>query len=734
MNTSNNHDLTLRDDEEAEPARIDRLLRELANRDARLKALRAEIDRRANKQSSLADDVQVFRSLIENSQDIFFITDTGEHITHIVGNTMGILGYMADQLLEMTHGSIWDICHPADAPPLRQQLHAQGREYGLADVRLRLRDVAGEYRWAELSLRPCYDSHSIWTGYQGVVRDISDRIRAEQLVRSLSAAAQAVLQVATSPERVFEVVTRQLDDLGLAGWILLLDPQDKMVRLAQMTTSHPALQVIQQLVYTELPPLPLDDLPGYAEIARQKQPIWASISQPLLDSLLPSAMRGLAAQLTASFSALKLIVVPMIHHDQILGLLSVAGESLPETLIPAISAFANEMTIAIRNAQLLSQLHEREEQYRETQKSLARAERLRALGQMAAGIAHDFNKVLTSVLGYADMAKLDLREGQLDQLSSDLRQITASATAGADIVRGLQSLHSHSHYPTEFVPLQLDELVREALDMARSVWEAPAYPAPIRVECELTTPPCIRGNASELRRMLVNLITNAIEAMSQGGTLSLTTGTQADKSFVRVSDSGVGMTPEQLQRLFQPFFTTKPGTGTGLGLAICQDIAGQHEGQLTVSSAPGEGTTFTVYLPNGESAASLSPWPESEAAPLHQSRRILLVQEDGQVARLVKRLLERHGHAVTVASDNQRALQLGAERPFDLLVADLSIAGATIPQFAQMIPNLPVIALTDGQILPDEEMLHDMGLRAVLAKPFRHDDLLKAIENLEIST
>jgi PAS domain S-box-containing protein len=732
MYTSNDHDLTLRNNEKAISARIARLLRELANRDEQIKALRAELDNRAQKQASLESDVPVFRSLIENAQDIFIITDTSERITHILGNTMGILGYTADQLLEMTRGNICHICHPADAPTLQQRLSAHNRYHSPADMRLRFRDVAGEYRWVELSLRPRYDSRAAWAGYQGVVRDINEQMRAEQLVRSLSTAAQAVLQVATSPERVFQVVTEQLDDLGLSGWILLLDPDGKTVRLVQMTTNHPAFQVIWQLVDAELPPLPLDDLPGYAAIAGRKQPFWAPADKALIASLLPPPIRGLTVQLAASLSDFKTIVAPMIHDDRTLGLLTVAGASLPESLIPAISAFANQMTIAIRNAQLVSQLHEREEQYRQTQESLSRAERLRALGQMAAEVAHDFNKILTSVLGYADMAQIDLQEGRIGQLGSDLQQITASATAGADIVRGLQSLYTRSHPPAEFVPLQLDDLVRGALNITRPVWEPISRPARIHVECDLTAPPCVQGNASELERMLVNLITNAIEAMPQGGTLSLATGAQADQSFVQVRDTGTGMTPDQQQRIFQPLYTTKPGTGTGLGLTICQDIVQQHKGRIIVDSVPGQGTAFTVYLPNATTTAGRSPCSSgSETASLAPPRRILLIQQDGQIATLIKRLLERHGYTVSATDDYQHALAIGAEESFDLLIADLSAAEPTLlPRFAQVAPDLPVIALVDGQLPNDKEISRNMGLRAVFAKPFRHDDLLQTIENL----
>ncbi|HSF32754.1 MAG TPA: ATP-binding protein [Candidatus Tectomicrobia bacterium] len=239
---------------------------------------------------------------------------------------------------------------------------------------------------------------------------------------------------------------------------------------------------------------------------------------------------------------------------------------------------------------------------RQLREQVLQAEKLRVVGEMAAGIAHNFNNVLTTILTRAQMLAQQVTDATA--LQRGLNLIAQAASDGATIVRRLQQL-ARGPGASEVEVLDLNAVVRGVVETTQPVWHDHAAQAgrPVEVRLELSTLPQIAGRAAELREVLTNLLLNAVEAMPQGGQLVLRSWAEGGEVCVAVSDTGVGMTPEVQRRLFDPFFTTKGARGTGLGLSVSQALIKGHHGTLTVQSAPGRGTTFVLRLPVSAASA-----------------------------------------------------------------------------------------------------------------------------------
>jgi PAS domain S-box-containing protein len=233
---------------------------------------------------------------------------------------------------------------------------------------------------------------------------------------------------------------------------------------------------------------------------------------------------------------------------------------------------------------------------RQLREQVLQTEKLRMVGEMAAGIAHNFNNVLTTILTRAQI--LALQETDESALQRGLDLIAQAASDGATIVRRLQQLARGSG-TSEVTTLDLNTVVQDVVETTQPVWHDHSRHEgrPVAVHLELMPLPQIVGRAAELREVLTNLLLNAVEAMPQGGQLTVRSWTEGREVCIAVSDTGVGMTPEVQRRLFDPFFTTKGARGTGLGLSVSQALIKGHHGTLTADSQPGRGTTFVIRLP-----------------------------------------------------------------------------------------------------------------------------------------
>jgi signal transduction histidine kinase len=233
---------------------------------------------------------------------------------------------------------------------------------------------------------------------------------------------------------------------------------------------------------------------------------------------------------------------------------------------------------------------------RRLREQVLHAEKLSAVGEMAAGIAHNFNNVLTTILTRSQLLALQVTDTVAVQRGLSL--IEQAASDGAALVRRLQQLARGSAAP-ERTWLDLNALVKEVVETTEPLWHdhARREGRPVEMHLALTPLPRFLGRGAELREVLTNLLLNAIEAMPKGGQLTIRTWVLASSVYLEMEDTGIGMTAEVRHRLFDPFFTTKGARGTGLGLSVSQAIIKGHHGTMSVESEPDRGTTFVMTLP-----------------------------------------------------------------------------------------------------------------------------------------
>lgn len=284
--------------------------------------------------------------------------------------------------------------------------------------------------------------------------------------------------------------------------------------------------------------------------------------------------------------------VPLLFRDQVIGMLALDRATVrpftPDDCELALS-FAQQAAMALENAHLYNDLQQQMEQLKQAQMQLVQSAKLAAVGELAAGVAHEINNPLTNVLGYAELLLQDKPDDHPDL--ADLRTITAEAHRARDIVRNLLDFARQTRPQRQRT--NINQITRQTLSVVRYHLEKNDIVITEDYAAEL---PLIYLDEGQIKQVLLNLITNAAHAMPDGGTLRLRTRRTGDEVAVAVTDSGAGIPPELEERVFDPFFTTKP-VGTGLGLSVSLGIVQSHGGRIAVESEVGLGTTLTVWLP-----------------------------------------------------------------------------------------------------------------------------------------
>jgi GAF domain-containing protein/CheY-like chemotaxis protein len=422
--------------------------------------------------------------------------------------------------------------------------------------------------------------------------------------------------------------------------------------------------------------------------------------------------------------------VPLSARDRVLGGVALRSVDRPFTAADEhlLGNLAHLTALALASVRLYEERTRAYGELAAAQDQLVRTEKLRALGEMASGVAHDFNNLLASVLG---RAQLLLRRVQEPQLRQWLQVIERAALDGAQTVRRLQEF-TRIRRDQPLVPLDINQVVRDSLEITQSRWkeEPTSRGIVLEVRTRLGQVPAVVGDAAELREAMTNLILNAVDAMPDGGTLTLTTALVDDRIEVTVADSGVGMPAEVREKIFDPFFTTKGPQGTGLGLSMTYGIVSRHGGSIVVESEAGRGSTFRLAFPRGAQAQPRPP--ESRGAePAVRALRCLIVDDEPAVRAVLGDILESAGHAVVSVGDGGEAIvRFGAE-PFDLVVTDLAMPRVTGWQVARAVkqaaPQVPVFLVTGFGVELSAEERRTHGVDLVLVKPLQIQEILDAV-------
>ncbi len=376
----------------------------------------------------------------------------------------------------------------------------------------------------------------------------------------------------------------------------------------------------------------------------------------------PRIAKPLNPGLSDSFISTPIVLsMPIKSREAILGVINVTnrrsgGPFTPEDL-SYLTGLAGQLAVAVEGTRHFSNLKKAYESLKSAQERIVRSERLKAIGEMAAGVAHDFNNALSVLMGKAQTVqnKLAAQPIDLESIRADLETMRKVSEQAAGTIRRIQD-YTRIRKDVSSAPVNLDVVVRDAVEITRHKWktEAGSRSRPIELVLELHELPPVSGNAQELAQAVGNLIFNAVEAMPDGGTLTLRTFAEGDRVVLEVEDTGIGMPPEVQEHLFEPFFTTKEN-GQGLGASIIYGIISRHHGDIRVHSAAGKGTTFQIRLPQGvlETSAPATAEPGLLAPGRtggRPPRRVLLVEDERLVRETFAEVLAACGHGVAPAS------------------------------------------------------------------------------------
>ena len=372
------------------------------------------------------------------------------------------------------------------------------------------------------------------------------------------------------------------------------------------------------------------------------------------------------------------------------------------------------------------------------EETLIKTERLSAVGQMASGVAHNFNNLLQLIMGGAEAALAKLDSGKIRECRRAVENILNASRRGADVVRRIKDFTLvKTAQMDEANIFDLDELIKEAVELTKTLWKDPAVPRKHRINYIKGGKIFVKGQPSEIYEVMVNLIKNGLEAMPHGGFLSISTMRQNGNIHLTVSDSGYGIPEAHFQRIFEPFFTTKGSKSSGLGLSSCYGIIKKHRGEMHVKSIPGQGTAFTVILPLAQEPVVQDL---QKLVPIERHNlNLLIIDDEVNILKMMEMFFEDTEVDIVTALTAEEGLLAIRSDHFDAILCDLGMddingldVGRRVKEYCRQAgkPKIPFLLYTGLEKELDPKKLSDFGIDRVVKKPISCEDLLRLIQEI----
>jgi PAS domain S-box-containing protein len=631
----------------------------------------------------LEDRTLELRRILETSVDGIMITDSSDHIVQVNSAVEMMLDYGRDELVGK---HIWELM-PDDEEHQKRALDVIGelkKKEKVSGVEQAWQRKDGSLFNVEVNFSLIKDIKSNTTGSLACIRDVNDRKKAEEELRG-------------SEERYHSLVENAND--------------------AIISTSKEGIIVSFNKKAEEMFGYSRDEIVGKAVMV-----------------LSPQRHRKRQEKMFKEFSATnRLHIIGKTMEGT--GLRK-DGQEFPmegSTFVIEVGGKCI-LTVLVRDISERKKMEER----------LLQSEKLQSLGELAGGVAHNFNNILAVILGRTQLLKRTIatppekkeRRELIHELRKSLEIIEKASFDGADTVRRVQefSRKKDEGHNVNFVNVDLNDVINHTLEFTKVKWhdEAASKGVKIHIAKELSPllPP-VAGSASELREVFVNLVNNAIDALPHGGEIRVKTFMNNGHVVGVVTDNGVGIPKDIQGKIFDPFFTTKGVQSTGLGMSASYGIIARHSGTITLESVEGKGSAFTVKLPQHE--ATIRESKDVEILPEQKRRATILVIEDEEdVRELLKDILTDGGHVVEFSADGQKGIELFRQKRFDLVFTDLGMPGMSGWQVAESIKKIrqetPVALITGWEVKQKDSELKESGVDLVVKKPFRVNEVLQLVQ------
>ncbi len=379
---------------------------------------------------------------------------------------------------------------------------------------------------------------------------------------------------------------------------------------------------------------------------------------------------------------------------------------------------------------------------KKTNELLMQSARIKAVGDMASGVAHNFNNVLQIVMNASYEVLADLELANFSEAETKMKRIIKSVSAGADTVRRLQDF---AHARTDEAALSgkvfdLSSTVEQTLEILKPYWKTNPEKRGIKISlrCNLSKDCFVRGKENEMFEVVVNLIKNAVEALPRGGDIKISTYVDKDQVHLNVQDNGVGIAEANLERIFEPFWSTKGIDGIGMGLASSYGIVRRHKGEIFAESAPGHRTAFTVKLPLEKKSSGKGSRAPADRAQV--AYRVLIIDDSEDSVWVLRNGLTREGQEVLASLSGHQGIEIFKNEQVDVVICDLGMPGLNGWEVGKAlkdiclergVPRPPFILLTGwGGLLDEKEKLLECGVDRILEKPFLVKNLLEIVQDL----
>ncbi len=730
----------------------------VAVENARLyEAVWQELVERKQAEEALRESEEKYRNLVERANDGIVIVQD-RLLKYANPRVAEIMGYTA---AEMINTSFTDYVYPDELPKVlgRYERRMAGEEVEpIYETALRHRDG----RRIEVELNAGVIMYQGRPADLVFVRDITERKRVEAQVRRLLDQQIAVNRLALALgeslelNEIYHIIYEHVRELMDAESFIVsfYDAETRLIRAGYVVADEEVLDV------TGFPPIPLEEegRGTQSQVIRSGEPLYISDYRQAVKKTgtqYSFSEKGIVVEgeplLEEDFTR-SALYVPMKIEGETIGVMQVQSyrlDAYTQDDIDLLSSLANVAAVSIQNARLYEAIQEELAERQRLEEQLLQSQKMEAVGRLAGGVAHDFNNILTAIIGYSEFLLMSLEPG--DPLYRDVAEIKKAADRAADLTSQLLAFSRKQIMQPKVLDLNitvdnmgkmLRRLIGEDIQLVIAL-----EPALGRV----------KADPGQVEQVIMNLAVNARDAMPEGGRLTIETrNVYLDEDYARqhldvqpgpyvmlaISDTGVGMDEETQSHLFEPFFTTKDvGKGTGLGLATVYGIVKQSGGHIEVESEVGTGTTFKIYLPQIEEEGDSARQTWRPDSPLSGRETILLVEDEEVVRDLARRVLAQSGYTVLQARHGQEALQVckDYEGTIHLLVTDVVMPGGMsgrqlAEQLIALRPEMKIMYISGytGNAIAHHGVL-DSGT-AFLQKPFSPAELTKKVrEVLDLS-
>ena len=539
--------------------------------------------------------------------------------------------------------------------------------------------------------------------------DTIDKAERLSLAGEISQAISATLDL----NEFFTRISKTLSETTGYHWVTLIFKEDVGYR----TSSEYFHQNYDYLM--ELPEI--ETMSKYFnEVAVHGKPVYYDIDRMSLTDSVRKYFRG---------QSINYLAISPIKQTKAPDCFLLVGNPNPEGFRPRdqylLHDISRHLMIALNNAMLYSELKKAYNRLAETQEKLIQGEKLKALGELAAGIVHDFKNILAAIVGRAQILSLACEQTagiSPDTIKKSMEIIEKSATEGVNILSRINEF-TKSQHELNFTTINLKAIIEDTVEIIRPKWDSPESGKEISIKMNLGDNLAIKGNRSMIIEVFSNLILNAVDAIETRGVIEIEGEYEENYLSIIVKDNGKGISPQVIKRIFDPFFTTKERLGTGLGLTMVYSIVSRHGGEIKVDSEEGRGTSFKIQFPKYTL--------EENVQPLN----ILVVEDDHNLRNVLFEIFTNRNARVMMASNYGEASGILADHSFDMILTDLGLPDGDgwgiIDSVKSKSPDCTIVPMTGWKKEIERKELTARGITQVLQKPFTIEQVVELINNLE---